>query len=72
MAIAGGEREARATPASGETPNSAAPVAPAKPTWARRVAGEGLAAQHEEIADRAGDHRDDAARREGADHEVIG
>ena len=36
------------------------------------MAGEGLPAQHQEPADRARDERDDAARREGAEDEVIG
>ena len=38
---------------------------------AERVAGEGLAAQHQEIADRARQDRRDAGGREGGAHEVV-
>ena len=36
------------------------------------MAGKGLAAQHQEIADDAGHDGDHAARREGPLHEIIG
>ena len=42
-----------------------------KPTWRQRVAGEGLAAQHEEEADRARENRRDAGGGEGGAHEVV-
>ena len=35
------------------------------------MAGEGLATQHQEEADDARHHGDDAAGQEGVDHEVI-
>ena len=36
-----------------------------------RVAGEGLAAQHQEIADGAGQDRDDRRRGKGVAHEIV-
>ena len=37
----------------------------------QRMTGEGLAAQHQEVADQAADDRDDGRRREGVPHEIV-
>ena len=42
-----------------------------KADMGQRVAGEGLAAQHEEIADRARDDADDGRGDEGVAHELV-
>ena len=42
-----------------------------KADMGKRVAGEGLAAQHQEVADGAGDDADDRAGIEGVAHEFI-
>ena len=67
---AGGEREAEQAPQRRE-PEQRGAGRPGKADVRERVAGEGLPAQHQEIADQAGDHRDDAGGREGAEHEIV-
>ena len=58
-------------PPSGAMPISTAPVAPAKPTWESAWPAKVWPRATRKDADDAGDHRDDAARRERGQHEVV-
>ena len=53
-------------------PTASAASAPVNATWLRRVAGEDLAAQHQEVADQPGRQGDDGAGQERVLHERVG
>ena len=67
---AGGEREAEQAPQRRE-PDQAGAGRAGKADMRERVAGEGLPAHHQEIADDARHHRHDAGGGEGIVHEFI-
>ena len=67
---AGGEREADQAPQRREADQAGAGRA-GKADMRQRVAGEGLPAHHQEIADNARHHRDDAGGGEGVVHEFV-
>ena len=67
---AGGEREAEQAPERRQPDQPGAGRA-GKADMRERVAGEGLPAHHQEIADNARHHRHDAGGGEGIVHEFI-
>ncbi len=58
-------------PASGESAEQRGARRACEADMAQRVAGERLAAQHEEIADKAGEHGGHARGRERRAHEIV-